>query len=102
MEKNNTGAIFKNVNKKADNHPDYVGKVNVNNKDMEIALWVRTSLKGLKYMSVCFTEPYVRVEQENNILEEFENNETNLSENHEVYIKVEEENKPLYINDLPF
>ena len=55
MEKNNTGAIFKNVNKKADNHPDYVGKVNVNNKDMEIALWVRTSLKGLKYMSVCFT-----------------------------------------------
>ena len=69
---------------------------------MEIALWVRTSLKGLKYMSVCFTEPYVRVEQENNILEEFENNETNLSENHEVSIKVEEENKPLYINDLPF
>ena len=33
---------------------------------------------------------------------EFENNETNLSENHEVSIKVEEENKPLYINDLPF
>lgn len=90
MEKNNTGAIFKNVNKKADNHPDYVGKVNVNNKDMEIALWVRTSLKGLKYMSVCFTEPYVRVEQENNILEEFEN----------------KENKPFDIldinNDLPF
>ena len=61
-----------------------------NNKDMEIALWVRTSLKGLKYMSVCFTEPYVRVEQENNILEEFEN----------------KENKPLDIldinNDLPF
>ena len=90
MEKNNTGAIFKNLNKKADNQPDYIGKVNVNNKDMEIALWVRTSLKGLKYMSVCFTEPYVRVEQENNILEEFEN----------------KENKPLDIldinNDLPF
>jgi hypothetical protein len=25
--KNNTGAIFKNDNKKADNHPDYKGKV---------------------------------------------------------------------------
>jgi hypothetical protein len=25
--RNNTGAIFKNDNKKADNHPDYKGKV---------------------------------------------------------------------------
>ena len=31
--KNNTGAIFKNDNKKADNHPDYKGKVNVNGKE---------------------------------------------------------------------
>ena len=33
--RNNTGAIFKNDNKKAENHPDYKGKVNVNGKDME-------------------------------------------------------------------
>jgi hypothetical protein len=37
----NTGAIFKNTNKKADNHPDYKGKVNVNGKEMEVALWVK-------------------------------------------------------------
>jgi uncharacterized protein (DUF736 family) len=49
--RNNTGAIFKNDNKKADNHPDYKGKVNVNGKDMEVALWLKTSAKGVKFMS---------------------------------------------------
>jgi uncharacterized protein (DUF736 family) len=57
--RNNTGAIFKNDNKKADNHPDYKGKVNVNGKEMEIALWVKESSKGLKYFSCSFNEPYV-------------------------------------------
>ena len=41
----NTGAIFKNDNKKAENHPDYKGKVNVNGKEMEVALWMKTSSK---------------------------------------------------------
>jgi uncharacterized protein (DUF736 family) len=47
----NTGAIFKNDNKKAENHPDYKGKVNVNGKDMEVALWLKTSAKGVKFLS---------------------------------------------------
>ena len=44
----NTGAIFKN-DKKQGNQPDYRGKVNVNGKEMEIALWLKESSKGLKY-----------------------------------------------------
>ena len=60
--KNNTGAIFKNDNKKADNHPDYKGKVNVNGKDMEVALWLKTSAKGVKFMSASFSEPFVKSE----------------------------------------
>ncbi len=55
----NTGAIFKNDNKKADNHPDYKGKVNVNGKEMDVALWLKTSAKGIKFMSASFSEPYV-------------------------------------------
>ena len=55
----NTGAIFKNDNKKAENHPDYRGKVNVNGKEMEIALWVKTSSAGNSYFSASFSEPYV-------------------------------------------
>ena len=58
--KNNSGAIFKNDNKKAENHPDYKGKVNVNNKDMEVALWLNTSPKGVTYFSAIFSEPFVK------------------------------------------
>jgi uncharacterized protein (DUF736 family) len=58
----NTGAIFKNDNKKADNHPDYKGKVNVNGKEMEVALWMKTSAKGVKFFSVSFSEPFVKGE----------------------------------------
>lgn len=56
--KNNTGAIFKN-DKKQGNQPDYRGKVNVNGKEMEIALWLKESSKGTKYFSCSFNEPYV-------------------------------------------
>ena len=62
-QKNNTGAIFKNDNKKADNHPDYKGKVNVNGKEMEIALWMKTSAKGVKFFSVSFSEPYIKTDE---------------------------------------
>ena len=61
----NTGAIFKNDNKKADNHPDYKGKVNVNGKEMEIALWFKTSAKGVQFFSVSFSEPYVKSDAQN-------------------------------------
>lgn len=59
----NTGAIFKNDNKKAENHPDYRGKVNVNGKEMEIALWLKTSAKGTSYFSASFSEPYVKTDE---------------------------------------
>ena len=62
----NTGAIFKNDNKKADNHPDYKGKVNVNGKEMEVALWMKTSAKGVKFFSVSFSEPFVKSEPQIN------------------------------------
>ena len=54
----NTGAIFKNTNKKAENHPDYKGKVNVNGKEMEVALWVKQGKNG-SFFSAAFSEPYV-------------------------------------------
>ena len=60
--KNNTGAIFKNDKKTSENHPDYIGKVNVNGKDMEVALWLKESKSGTKYFSATFQEPYVKPE----------------------------------------
>jgi uncharacterized protein (DUF736 family) len=58
--KNNSGAIFKNDKKTSENHPDYKGKVNVNGKDMEVALWLRESKAGMKYFSASFSEPYIK------------------------------------------
>jgi len=57
----NTGAIFKNTNKKAENHPDYKGKVNVNGKEMEVALWVKQGKAG-SFFSASFSEPYIAPE----------------------------------------
>lgn len=55
--KTNTGAIFKNDKKTKETQPDYRGKVNVNGKEMEIALWLKESSKGVKYFSCSFSEP---------------------------------------------
>jgi len=44
--KTNTGAIFKNDKKTSDKQPDYKGKVNVNGKEMEVALWVKQGKNG--------------------------------------------------------
>ena len=60
--KNNSGAIFKNDKKTSETHPDYKGTVNVNGKDMEVALWLRESKAGTKYFSATFQEPYVKPE----------------------------------------
>ena len=61
--KNNSGAIFKNDKKTAETHPDYKGKVNVNGKDMEVALWLRESKAGMKYFSASFSEPYIKTDE---------------------------------------
>jgi len=52
----NRGAIFKN-DKTADNQPDYTGKINVDGVEKRIALWIRESAKGTKYMSIAISDP---------------------------------------------
>jgi uncharacterized protein (DUF736 family) len=52
----NTGAIFKNE-KKADNHPDYKGKINVEGKEYEVAVWLKTSKAGNEFWSLKLQEP---------------------------------------------
>lgn len=56
--KNNSGVAFKNAKKTNEKAPDYKGTVNVNGKEMEIAMWVKESQKGTKYFSVAFQEPF--------------------------------------------
>ena len=56
----NTGAIFKNDKKTKDTQPDYRGKVNVDGKELEISLWLKTSKAGTNYFSAAFNPPYVK------------------------------------------
>jgi hypothetical protein len=63
--KTNTGAIFKNDKKTNEKQPDYKGKVNVNGKEMEVALWVKQGKFG-SFFSASFSEPYVA--PENNVI----------------------------------
>jgi uncharacterized protein (DUF736 family) len=59
-QKINSGAIFKNDKKTADNQPDYRGKINVEGKEFEISLWVKESkLVNKKYFSAAIKEPWV-------------------------------------------
>ncbi len=54
----NAGAIFKNVHKKNEKHPDYKGQINVDGYEKDISLWLNTSKAGTKYFSVQVSEPY--------------------------------------------
>ncbi len=49
----NKGVLFKNTNKKTDNHPDYNGKIVLaNGKEYYLSAWINESKNGQKYMSL--------------------------------------------------
>lgn len=53
--KENSGAIFKNLKKANEKQPDYSGTVNVGGTDKQIALWIKDGAKG-KFFSVQISE----------------------------------------------
>ena len=52
----NSGALFKNDKDGNDNRPDYKGPINVEGKEMQLSAWLKTSAKGIKYMSLQIEE----------------------------------------------
>ena len=59
----NSGSIFKNDKKTAENQPDYRGKINVDGKEWEISLWVKEGQKAGKYFSAAIKEPWVKPDE---------------------------------------
>ena len=57
-QKNDSGALFKNKDKKEANHPDYRGPCMVGGKELEVSAWLKESKKGEKFMSLSFKPPY--------------------------------------------
>lgn len=53
-DNNMRGVLFKNEDKDSDNHPDYKGQGEVDRKPVWISAWIKTSKKGVKFMSLSF------------------------------------------------
>lgn len=54
--KNNTGIAFKNLTPKNEKAPAYKGTIKVNDIEYNLGLWVKTSQKGTKFLSISVSE----------------------------------------------
>jgi len=52
FDNTNSGALFKNDKEGNESRPDYKGSINVDGVDFWISSWLKTSKKGVKYMSL--------------------------------------------------
>lgn len=58
--KDMSGVLFPERDKKNEKGPDYRGKCVVNGKALEIAGWKKQSKNGNPYLSISFQPPYVK------------------------------------------
>lgn len=65
-QRDNSGALFKNKNKKTDKHPDMTGKGMVYGQEVEISAWSKTDRNGNTFFSISFREPRNSVEHTHN------------------------------------
>jgi uncharacterized protein (DUF736 family) len=60
----NTGALFQ-APQANDKQPNYKGTINVEGKEYSIAGWVKTSQKGVQFLSLKVSEPFKKEENNN-------------------------------------
>lgn len=51
-DNSNSGALFKNDKEGNEKRPDYRGTLDVDGVEYELSAWLRTSKKGVKFMSL--------------------------------------------------
>ena len=51
----NRGVLFRETDKKTDNHPDMTGEVNVDGVEFRLAGWTKESKNGKKFLSLAVT-----------------------------------------------
>ena len=68
----NSGTLFKNAKKTAENHPDFTGTVKINGVEMWISGWTKVNQDGSKRISLSFKakDGAQQPQREKSILEE--------------------------------
>ena len=56
MDKELTGSLFKNTNKKNDKQPDYTGIAHIEGKKYRVSAWINVASSGSKYISLRYKE----------------------------------------------
>lgn len=73
QNKEGTGAIFKNTNKKSEKSPDYNGSITVDGKVIKFSCWIKKSMNGVSYMSVAVDKGMAnKVSEKNSSIKEDE------------------------------
>ena len=65
--KNNSGALFKNKEKKTDKHPDYNGNIIINDTKYFLSAWVNESKNCLKYLKLIASEEQKKPKTDNDL-----------------------------------
>ena len=65
--KNNSGALFKNKEKKTDKHPDYNGNIIINDTKYFLSAWGNESKNGLKYLKLSASEEQKQTKTDNDL-----------------------------------
>lgn len=56
QQRDNSGVLFRNDDKKSDKSPDYTGSAMIDGVEKRLAAWIKDGRKG-KFMSLSFSEP---------------------------------------------
>lgn len=70
MNKEGTGAIFRNNQKQSDKSPDYTGSITINGKEIKLSCWLATSKLGVKYFSVKVANSTKQAATQENIVDD--------------------------------
>lgn len=63
QQRDNSGVLFRNDDKKSEKSPDYTGTAMIDGVEKRLAAWIKEGRKG-KFMSLSFSEPKERATPE--------------------------------------